>query len=323
MSCTFAPFFDDAYIRHLFAGKRPSRWRVLLDYIHRFTWIMKAGRFDLVWVEYELFPWMPAWAEVWLASRRVPLVVGFDDAVYHRYDMNVNKLVRSLLGRKIDRVMRAASLVQAGNASIAGRAEKAGAERVEIIPTPVDTARFQPAAEKQPAELHIGWIGTPVTAAHLAILQSALERVLKPGRVLVMIGARPPASLARLPVEELPWTLEMEVGQLQSLDIGIMPLPDQPFERGKCGYKLLQYMACGLPVVASPVGVNLQIVDHGVNGFLATTDDEWVDALELLASEPGLRVEMGKRGREKVEKQYSRDMVAGKVIAGFRQLLDG
>lgn len=122
------------------------------------------------------------------------------------------------------------------------------------------------------------------------------------------------AQFLGLPMESIAWSEQTEAASIASFDIGIMPLVDEPFERGKCGYKLIQYMACGLPVVASPVGVNCQIVEHGVNGFLAETPAEWEDALRTLAADPGLRMRMGRAGRQKVEAQYA-IQVAGPRMA--------
>jgi glycosyltransferase involved in cell wall biosynthesis len=111
-------------------------------------------------------------------------------------------------------------------------------------------------------------------------------------------------ELPGIDIEFVPWTEASEVAALQACDIGVMPLDDSPWERGKCGYKLIQYMACGLPVVASPVEVNMEIVRPEKNGYLAQTDDEWVEALGKLLSDAALRQKMGKAGRERVEKEY-------------------
>jgi glycosyltransferase involved in cell wall biosynthesis len=122
--------------------------------------------------------------------------------------------------------------------------------------------------------------------------------------------------LATVPREILPWSEETEVGDIHTFDVGIMPVVDEPWAWGKCGLKLIQYMACGLPVVASPVGVNRQIVEPGVNGFLANTHEEWVNALTTLRDQPTLAAEMGNAGRRKVEAQYSLQ-VAGPVLASI------
>ena len=126
------------------------------------------------------------------------------------------------------------------------------------------------------------------------------------------------ASLG-LPMESIAWSEDTEVTSIKRFDIGIMPLVDKPFERGKCGYKLIQYMACDLPVVASPVGVNCQLVEHGVNGFLAETLEEWEQALQTLLADANLREQMGQAGREKIEREYCIQVTGPKLA----KLLNG
>jgi glycosyltransferase involved in cell wall biosynthesis len=120
----------------------------------------------------------------------------------------------------------------------------------------------------------------------------------------------------------LPWTEAGEIGLIQDMDIGIMPLPDEPWARGKCGYKLIQYMACGLPVIASPVGVNSAIVDHGENGFLASTRQEWANAIATLAGDPALRGAMGTAGRRKIEWSYSLAVHGPRLAAMLRDAME-
>jgi glycosyltransferase involved in cell wall biosynthesis len=123
-------------------------------------------------------------------------------------------------------------------------------------------------------------------------------------------------------LEILPWTEDSEVSLIQSMDIGLMPLPETPWTRGKCAYKLIQYMACGLPVVASPVGVNCEVVEHGVNGFLAATNEEWRSAVETLMSDADLRRRMGNAGRKKVEESYSLQVWGPRVAQMLRRVAD-
>ena len=123
-------------------------------------------------------------------------------------------------------------------------------------------------------------------------------------------------------LEVIAWSEDTEVDAIQSMDIGVMPLPDTPWARGKCGYKLIQYMACGLPVVASPVGVNKEILEHGVNGFLAESDAEWRTAIEALISDPDLRRRMGAAGRKKVENEYSLQVWGPRVANLFLGVLE-
>jgi glycosyltransferase involved in cell wall biosynthesis len=206
--------------------------------------------------------------------------------------------------------MRRAAVVVAGNDYLAEHARRAGAKRVEIIPTVVDDLRYpQATGSTNPAEFRIGWIGAPVTVDYLLAVEPALKQLVSDGSSLTVIGAESPFS-GRFPVETRPWLETTEAAELARLDAGILPLPDEPFERGKCGYKLIQYMACGLPVVASPVGANVQIVEHGVDGFLANTQSEWITALETLRIDPALRRRFGTAGRARISARYSLGVTA-------------
>ena len=142
------------------------------------------------------------------------------------------------------------------------------------------------------------------------------------GAGLRIVGARPDAAREGAFVFE-PWSEATEVPLIQTFDIGIMPLTDTPWARGKCGYKLIQYMACGLPVIASPVGVNADIVEHGVNGFLADTEEEWAQAISTLLNDRELRRRMGAAGRKKVEAEYSLQVWGPKVAAMIRDVVEG
>lgn len=314
---TVVPLFSDAYLRSLYEGG--SRWReVFAGYLRRVGALLRARRYDVVIIEKEIFPFMPALAERLLHIFGVPYVVDYDDALFHRYDLHSSKLVRWALGQKIDAVMRHASVVVAGNDYLAERARQAGARRVELIPTVVDTARYQP-SQSPPNEIPvIGWIGTPKTSRYLEPLLPIFKalQAQMPVRV-VAVGARA-EDFAGTPVETVPWSEETEVQSIQQFDIGIMPLADSPWERGKCGYKLIQYMACGVPVVASPVGVNNVIVKPGENGLLAK-DGEWEQPLTALLKDAALRRSCGKRGRADVEAWYSLEVQAPRLLSTIRE----
>lgn len=310
----WAPLLDDAYLETLYgAGERP--WpRVARAYLARLGQLLAMRRFDLLWIEKELFPMLPASAERLLAAAGVPYVVDYDDALFHNYDQHPRALVRRLLGRKIDRVMAGARLVITGNDYLADRARQAGARRVALLPTVVDLARYpaEAVADKPsgPSPFTIGWIGSPQTAAYLAAVAPALGELLaQPDTRLVLVGAGRGAP-GNLPAEIRPWTEASEVADIASFDVGIMPLPDAPWERGKCGYKLIQYMACAKPVVASPVGVNRQLVEPGVNGYLATTPADWTRALNQLREDAALRARLGAAGRTRVAADYDLQVTA-------------
>ena len=216
--------------------------------------------------------------------------------------------MRRLLGRKIDRIMRGAACVIAGNRYLAARARQAGAARIEIIPTVVDEQRYTAANTTDDQPPVIGWIGSPATEHYMLDMRPALEQVCAGNHArLLLVGARPETAnlFDGTTPEVVAWSEATEAAMIARMDIGIMPLLDSPWERGKCGYKIIQYMACGLPVVASPVGVNVNIVHHGENGLLATDEAAWRDALERLIASPALRERMGAAGRARVEAEYS------------------
>jgi len=305
VNVTVAALSSDEYVSRLYAGRRPGPGSIGADYLRRARRLLGLGSYDLLWIEKELFPGAPALVERLLSLGPVPYVVDYDDATFHRYDRAANPLFRHLWPRKIDVVMRRAALVIAGNQYLADHARAAGAGRVEILPTVVDPSRYplRPAAAEP---FTIGWMGTPVTQRYLTPVAGALAEVCPAGGRVRLVGAATvPAGLGGAVCELRPWSEEREAQEILEFDVGIMPLDDTEWERGKCGYKLLQYMAAGRPVVASPVGVNPEIVEAGVSGFLASTPEEWQAALSRLRDEPGLAARMGEAGRQRVEARYS------------------
>ena len=320
----YQPLFDDRYLERLYRGY--SRFfSTLSAYTRRTSQLRMAGTADVIWLEKEALPWVPALFEHAVMPRNVPIVSDYDDAVFHRYDLHRFAIVRRLLGRKIDRIMAASALVMAGNAYLADRAIAAGARRVEIVPTVVDTDRYlvrpPPSTEIAPV---IGWIGSPSTwqAYMVPILPMLLDIAERMGARLRVVCAGVPRNLHPL-VDVLPWSEADEVEQIRRMDIGIMPLDDSPWARGKCGYKLIQYMACGVPVVASPVGVNTEIVEDGVNGFLVKGERAWREALATLLVNPDLRQRMGQAGRTRVEVRYSSRIWGKRIAEMFQSVITG
>lgn len=300
------PLLGDSYLKNLYASSQNNNfYSVTQGYAERLLHMTQAKNYDLLWIEKELFPWLPAFAERILALLQIPYVVDYDDAIFHNYDLNRNRLVKTFLGQKIDVVMRGAKLVIVGNNYLKARAYQAGAKRVALLPTVVDLERYGAAEKSQASKaLSIGWIGTPKSARYLEVVREALESLAKKQNIkLVLVGSGEKA-FGDFPVEIKQWSEETEVAEIQNFDLGIMPLLDGPGERGKCGYKLIQYMACAKPVVASPVAVNRDIVEHNKNGYLASSTEEWVEAFRRLSQE-NLRQRMGTAGRKKVENEYA------------------
>ena len=312
---TIANLLENDYLQDLYMGRRMRFYDIIGAYIRRLGYLLKSNRFDLLWLEYEILPWLPAWAETILSNFGIPYVVDYDDAVFHRYNMHPSAMVRVLLGYKIDVVMRHAALVIVGNEYLGNYARKAGAKRVEYIPSVIDLERYNLMVQHENPVFRIGWIGTPVTEKYLHLIHQALEEVCKDGNAQLVLVGSSQTGLDGVPTEIHIWSEETEVAEIQSFDVGIMPMPDEAWAKGKCGYKLIQYMACARPVVASPVGVARQIIEDSRDGFLATTTMDWVSAFRILRDNQRLRERMGKAGRIKIERQYCTQITAPLLVS--------
>ena len=308
-----AALLDDSYIRNLNSGNSTDWASILGSYLKRVRNLARSRRIDLVWVEAEVFPWLPDWGELSLSWRHIPYVVDYDDAAFHRYDLHSVAAVRWLLGHKIDRVMKRAALVVAGNSYLADRARQAGAAHIEILPTVVDLRRYPPSLSHRGSDFVIGWIGSQSTTRYLLPLLEVWRQATSwEGTALRLVGSGE-LNLPGVTADVMDWSESSEVQAVQNFTVGIMPLQDDAWARGKCGYKLIQYMACGLPVVASPVGVNCEIVEDGVNGYLAADATEWLSALSQLRSQPERCEEFGRAGRKKVEGSYSLEVTGPRL----------
>ena len=313
----FSPLFGANYLEALYSG-RSRVITTMQAYAARAASLASSSRTDGFWIQSETLPWLPWLLERGLLPSSKPRVIDCDDAIFHRYDLHRSGLVRSLLGNKIDRLMASSQLVTAGNAYLAERAEAAGATRIEIVPTVLDLNRYM---IKKPIDNDedpvIGWIGSPSTWREymLPLLPTLTSIAAEENSQIHAIGAE---QLSHPLVKVMPWSEDSEAEQILQMDLGIMPLTDTPWSRGKCGYKLIQYMACGLPVIASPIGVNSEIVEDGVNGFLVSSAAEWRDAIVALVRDPDLRQRMGAAGRKKVENHFSLS-VWGPRVAEYLQ----
>jgi glycosyltransferase involved in cell wall biosynthesis len=318
----YAPFFDDEYLVDLYQG-RPRRWRrVLASYARRFRTLLFARHYDLLWIEKEAFPFGPGMVERLAGVGGVPIVVDFDDAIFHNYDQSRSPLVRALLSSKLRPLLRSASAVTAGNSYLADYASANGASSVMILPTVVDTALYTPSTTSRQAGSSpavIGWIGSPATKPLLEKVIPELNVAAQHNQFILRTIGISQLPDAAFPVETLPWSAKDEISHLQGIDIGIMPLSDTPFERGKCGYKLIQYMAVAKPVIASPVGVNIDIVSPDV-GILIDDNCTWSQAINKLINDPALCSNMGATGRRKCVDAYSLSANAPRLTELFDQL---
>jgi glycosyltransferase involved in cell wall biosynthesis len=202
----------------------------------------------------------------------------------------------------------------AGNPYLADYARQTN-QNVSIVPTTIDTDKYkvvQRSYDERRVPV-IGWSGSFSTVQHLDSLVGALKRLAQTEIFRLVVIGTPVYKIDGVDVEAMPWRSATEVSDLAQIDMGIMPLPDESWSRGKCGLKALQYMALGIPTVCSPVGVNSEIIQDGVNGFLADTEDEWVEKLKRLLHDKDLRARLGAAGRKTVETKYSATVQAPRV----------
>lgn len=315
IECEVSPLFNDSMLQLKYRHGSYGTKGVLSAYWRRVCVMLGAHRFDVLWIEKEALPWFPAWFEKRLLCR-VPYVLDFDDAIFHNYDLHRFGLVRSLLGKKINWLMASSRLVVAGNHYLANRATGAGAKWVEIIPTVIDLSRYPMKKGYALASVPIiVWIGSPSTAQYLLDLAEPLAKLAKQTPFLLRVIGGGQFVMPGVNVEVRAWSLETEVANILECDVGVMPLRDTPWEQGKCAYKLIQYMACGLPTVSSPIGANKDVVLEGQSGFHADSPRAWFEALADLLSDESLRKQMGQAGRMRVEVEYSLQIASSKLYS--------
>jgi glycosyltransferase involved in cell wall biosynthesis len=238
------------------------------------------------------------------ADRR--LIYDVDDAVWLSGRQTVGHSLSFLKGgqRKVRWLAERADQVIAGNEILAERLGLYN-DRVTVVPSLVDTAAYAVRKHEQGAALILGWIGSPTTAVYLQRLGPVLERFAaessRPVRLVVVGGPAP--RLTRVEVQERIWSVEAERDVLADMDIGLMPLDDTPWSRGKCAYKALQYMACGVPPLVDDVGISASVV--GDAGYIAANSAQWLEGLHTLAGDPSLRTQLGQVGRRRIETDFS------------------
>ena len=320
IDCKVDPLFDETYFKILAVRLAPLRTLLKVPYVvARFlkrvwTLLVLGGR-DLIVIEGQLFPYMPSLVERWL-QWRYRVVIELDDAIYltHGHKKKMPQLLS----------MSAGAIV--GNEQLASYAERF-TSRVYVVPTVVDTNRFVPDGQRSyvlaghpPAPITIVWMGLACNLRYLNVLAPALRALQSRFRMSLRVICSEPPQLPGVNIEFRAWDMQREVLDVQDASIGVMPLEDTEWARGKCGLKLLQYLAVGLPAVASPVGVNREIITNGVNGYLASTEQEWYDSLERLCHGAQLREQMGKAGRRMVEAQYSLAVWGPRLAKAYRTL---
>jgi glycosyltransferase involved in cell wall biosynthesis len=307
---------DDVYLIARYEQK-PVPWGHVINCAwKRLTELLSCQDYDGFILYGELFPLMPAWVERLILSK--PYIYDFDDAFFLKYRRGKLVKMQFLLGNKFDKVISGAAAVTAGNAYLAEYA-RAFNQKTHILPTVVDTSVYVPDHQHIDDVFTIGWVGSPSTAPYLSQLIKPLSALGREVPVrLIVIGGKAP-DIPNVEIMEVPWSEKTEIAWINRFDVGIMPLPDDEWAKGKCAFKLIQYMACGVPVVASKVGANIDVVENDC-GFLVEHEKEWIEVLSLLREKKDYRVILGQMARNKIEKQYSLMFAQQKLISVIKDV---
>lgn len=295
ISINIRPLFDDEYLRIL---RTPSAWkRSVLKGRYaasrlrlRRREVLAAVRNNVI-IEHQLYPYLPVMIEKsWLPDK---FLLEFDDAIYLKHP------------RKMPYLLARSDAAIVGNNWLAEYAIRYQ-PNVHVVPTVVDTDQYRPQERPPGDKVRIGWSGLEYNFKYLRMLAPVFQLLLKRYQVeIVILSGSPPPSDIGFQCRFEKWDAEKETDQIGSFDIGVMPLDNDEWCSGKCGMKLLQFFAMGVSSVASPVGVNSEIVDPGGNGLLALTERDWVDHLSSLIEHPEERRRLGLRARQTVEQRYS------------------
>lgn len=323
------PFLDSQQFKEFYkrAGSVHKALGLMRSALGRLGDIWAAGDADVLLVQREAMVFGPPLIE-WLATRlaRCPMVLDLDDATYVSYTSPTYGRIGSALKwfSKTDDLIRWAKVVTCGNRSIAEYVAGKGTRAV-VIPTVVDTNRFRPSANGARERVVLGWIGTHSTFPYLKSIFPALRELARthPFRLKIVGAGEQLSELDGIEVENLAWSLEREIEDFQSFDVGLYPIDVDQYGRewasGKSGFKAIQYMAVGIPYVTTPIAACAEIGESGITHFCATTQDEWRESLAKLISEAGLRRRMGEAGRRHALEHYTVTMQAGKLSQALRE----
>jgi glycosyltransferase involved in cell wall biosynthesis len=310
IQCDLRPFLSPQMFGKLYSpGQIPGKAvRITAALAGRLKDILRCKRYDVILIQRETALFGPPLIE-WVLARmlRRRIVFDFDDAVFVPYTSPTYGKWATWLkcAGKTPSIIRMSRHVIAGNPYLADYARRYN-ENVTMIPTVVDLDQYSFSTRASVSVPTIGWIGSPTTTQYLKPLLPVLDRLGKEERFQVkIVGANESFRLDNIPILNQAWSMETETDDFQSLDIGLYPVTEDAWSVGKCGFKAIQYMAAGAACIASPVGVNRQIVHDGKNGLLAETPEEWFRKLALLVRDFDLRHRLAIEARKTVEQAYS------------------
>lgn len=318
LDCTVRPFVSSRFYKILYKKGfyLKKAFFFLQSCLGRISDFLAAFRYDVIFIHLEAFPLGPPVLEWVWAKAGKKIIYDLDDAIYMGVTSPANRFLKYLkFPNKVKTILKLSRHVITCNEYLADYAAKCN-KNITVIHTSVDTEKFKPEIREGDGIVTIGWIGSHTTTQYLEKLKDVFRRLsLKHRFRLKIIGAADhDMQISGIEVIDKDWNLENEIKEFKSLDIGVYPLPDNEWTAGKTGFKTIQYMSVGIPCVVSDAKPNRVIVEDGVNGFLAKTDDEWIDRLSRLIEDPALRERIGVAGRKMVVARYSLQVNAPKTF---------
>lgn len=320
IECSISPLLKTEKEDKTFYGKQilPKLWVGMKALMRRLFSVLSAGKYDVVYIYRDAF-FFGTFFERWLKRKNVKILYDFDDAIW-LLDENPNQGIFNKLKNpeKTAEICRLSNRVIVGNEYLKQYASQFN-DDILVIPSTIELAKYQE-KKVETERVCIGWTGSFSTIKHFETVLPALKQIRKifDEKVYFKIIGDPTYTHQPLDIKGMTWRSETEAKDLAELDIGLMPLPDNEWTRGKCAMKGLQYMALEIPTILSPVGVNSDIIQDGENGFLASTTDEWVEKLSLLIEDADLRKRIGKAGKKTVEKDFSVEANKDKWLKAFQ-----
>lgn len=303
-------------------GKKPIS--ILIPYYFKRIFQCLFIKADIVVIEYELFPYLPWFLEK-LFLRRKKIILDYDDAVFHYYDEHPNSLIRKLLSNKIPERAKKSNCIIAGSPYLYAFLKKFNKATIEI-PTSIQFEKYINTGivrkKKDIKPFVVGWIGSKDTSKNLLLLKPALLQIQKKYNVILRVIGFDKNSLHILDglnYEILPWSADTEIAEISKFHVGVMPLIDSSFNKGKCGFKLIQYMACAIPTISTPTDTNKKINEHSYNLF-ANTDEEWFNAIETILLNTNKYALVGQKNQQVIQLHYSIEANHKKYINIFNQL---
>ncbi len=293
---------DNNYLSSKQLGRRAKKRWIVFNYLKRILNSYKYRKYDLLIIYGEYLPMLPSWIDNLLIRRRY--IYDIDDAFYLKYKKFEKGLFKYLFNEKFNNMCRNAKSITAGNTHLLDLVSGLNI-RSNYLPTVLNSKEYlNKTFDHKKTKLTLGWIGSYSTARHLEILIKPLEILAKKINFnFIVIGGKSP-KIEGVEVIELEWSAEKEKEYLHRIDIGLMPLIEEEWSKGKCGFKLIQYMACGIPVVGTNISANNQIINDDV-GFKASCCDDWISAITTLYNNRSLLIKMGIAGKKRVERDFS------------------